>query len=114
MTQDMKGVELIVERLRLAALADQTLYGDEAGELYDTAAEEIERLRTPPPALTRLIEAGEAFMEKLLQVEKAVNGLIALQTARGFPYTGPQYGKERDALEAALTDTKKEYPDEQE
>lgn len=56
----------------------------------------------PPPAVQSIRLAALALVAKWPAVRDAVNAVIGLQTARGYPYTGPTIGKEFEALEAAL------------
>jgi hypothetical protein len=53
-------------------------------------------------AENKLEKAVRAFLEAWPAVETAVNGVIGLQSARGYPYTGPSIGKEIEAMRAAL------------
>lgn len=62
---------------------------------------EREKLKSEE-ACARLRTALEAFLEKWPSVEQAVNGVLGLQAARGYPYTGPNIGKEIEQMRAAL------------
>lgn len=61
-----------------------------------------DRLRASESEKAELRRHAQAFLDKVTEVGKVVDGVIGLQAARGYPYTGPNWGTEHAALTAAL------------
>ena len=53
-----------------------------------------------------LVEATTAFLGKLAECEKAMEGIYGLAFAHGLAYQGPNYKDELEALEAVLAQLK--------
>lgn len=68
----------------------------------DTVCQELRASEAENSAMRK---HTQAFLDKVTEVGKAVDGVIGVQTARGYPYTGPNWGVEHAALTAALAGT---------
>jgi hypothetical protein len=58
-----------------------------------------------PPTVKRLIaiaEAARTFLAKVDECQPHIDNAFKMEFVRGRPYTGPQYGTERDALRKSL------------
>ncbi len=49
-----------------------------------------------------VLESARNFLTKVDEVGKHVDAVIGVQAARGYPYNGPNWKEERDALAALL------------
>lgn len=52
--------------------------------------------------MDKLIEAAQAFVDKLALVEAAIDNAFGFQVIHGGHYDGPNYGKELAALKSAI------------
>ena len=73
-----------------------------AGEPMETLGQLIEHQATELSRLREALEQGAAFLAKLDECLPHIEGIVGLQTARGYPYTGPQFGVEMEAFRQAL------------
>lgn len=56
-------------------------------------------------ARDELEQAARALVAKLDECDRHITNAFMMETVRGRPYSGPQYGEELKALRAALTHT---------
>lgn len=73
--------------------------------IHCSAFKAFRELRDSEAENAALRKHAQAFLDKVTEVGKAVDGVIGIQTARGYPYTGPNWGVEHAALTAALAGT---------
>jgi hypothetical protein len=82
-----RGLAALCSRIRSMAVA---------------AMEREQQLEAAEARVRALEEAVRAFLDKWPSVEAAVNAVLGLQAARGYPYTGPNIGAEVEQLQKVL------------